>query len=59
MAKKKHWIENAIQKPGSFSADARRHGETTEEYAREKESAPGKTGKRARLAETLLKMRKG
>ena len=54
----KHWIEKAIKKPGSFKRQAERAGESTEEFASEREDAPGKTGKRARLAELLLKMRK-
>ncbi len=46
----KYWIEKAIKKPGSFKTQA--------EHAGEHEDAPGKTGRRARLAELLLKMRK-
>jgi hypothetical protein len=46
----KHWIERAIKKPGTFKALAQRAGESTD--------AGGKTGKRARLAETLMKMQK-
>lgn len=55
---KKHWIDNAIKKPGSFSAAAKRAGKSTAEYAEEKDSAPGKLGRRARLAETLMGLRK-
>ena len=54
----KYWIERAIKRPGTFKAQAQRAGETTAEFASEREGATGKTGKRARLAETLLKMRK-
>ena len=54
----KHWIEKAIKRPGSFKAQAHRAGESTAEFASECEDAPGKTGRRARLAELLLKMRK-
>jgi hypothetical protein len=54
----KHWIEKAFKRPGSFKAQARRAGESTAEFASEREDAPGKTGRRARLAELLLKMRK-
>ena len=52
----KYWIEKAIKKPGSFKtqANARQAGE----FASDHEDAPGKTGRRARLAELLLKMRK-
>ena len=35
---------------GSFSRAAARAGESTAAYAREKEDAPGKTGRRARMA---------
>jgi hypothetical protein len=54
----KNWIKNAIKKPGSFSAAAKRAGKSTAEYAEEKDGAPDVTGKRARLAETLMKLRK-
>ena len=54
----KYWIERAIKRPGTFKAQAQRAGETTAEFASEREDATSKTGKRARLAETLLKMRK-
>jgi hypothetical protein len=40
---------------GIFSAAAKRHGESTSEYAHEKEHAPGKVGKRARLALAFAK----
>jgi hypothetical protein len=46
----KHWIDKAIKKPGSFKTQAQRAGDH--------EDAPGKTGRRARLAELLLKIRK-
>jgi hypothetical protein len=55
---KKKWIQDAIKKPGSFSSAAKRAGKSTAEYAKEKEDAPGKTGRRARLALTLMGMRK-
>ena len=54
----KHWIEKAIKKPGSFKRQAEHAGESTAEFASEREDATGKTGRRARLAELLLKMRK-
>ncbi len=54
----KQWIEKAIKKPGSFKAQAQRAGESTAEFASEHEDASGKTGRRARLAELLMKMRK-
>lgn len=54
----KDWIENAIKKPGSFKRQAQHAGESTAEFAHEHEDSSGKTGRRARLAELLLKMRK-
>lgn len=54
---KKNWIARATSKnKGKFSAAAKKAGKTTLQYAEEKENAPGKLGKRARLAETLIKM---
>jgi hypothetical protein len=55
----KEWIQNAIKKPGSFSAAAKRAGKSTAEYAQEQEYAKGKLGKRARLAEMLMGLNKG
>lgn len=55
----KNWIAGAIKKPGSFGAAAKKAGKSTAEFASEKEDAPGKMGKRARLAQTLMSMRKG
>jgi hypothetical protein len=54
----KNWIAGAIKKPGSFSAAAKKAGESTAEYADEKSDAKGKLGRRARLAQTLMSMRK-
>jgi hypothetical protein len=54
---KAHWIAAAIKKPASFSASAKRAGESTAEYAEEKEDASGRLGRRARLAEILMKLR--
>lgn len=54
MAKK--WISGAIERPGAFSAKAKAAGESTREYAQEKEHAKGRTGKQARLAITLMSM---
>lgn len=59
MSSSKHWIEKATSKnKGSFSASAKKAGESTAEYAEEKSGAKGKLGRRARLAETLMNMRK-
>jgi hypothetical protein len=55
----KNWIEKATSKnKGSFKKSAEKAGESTAEYAQEKSGASGKLGRRARLAETLEKMRK-
>jgi hypothetical protein len=54
----KHWIRNAIEKPGSLSAAAKRGGKSTTEFAEEHDRDSGKMGKRARLAEVLMRLRK-
>lgn len=54
--KDKKWIKGAIKHPGSLTKEAKKHGESPMEFAREHKNAPGKTGKRARLALTLGKM---
>lgn len=57
MAMHKYWIAKATSKnKGKFSEKAKRAGMTTAEYARKESTASGKTGKEARLAETLMKM---
>ena len=49
MAKK--WIAKAFANShGQFKAKAKAAGESTSEYAHEKERAKGKVGKQARLA---------
>lgn len=54
----KNWIKGAIKRPGAFTKKAKAAGKSVGEYAREKASAPGRTGKQARLAMTLKKMHK-
>lgn len=56
----KNWIKDAVKPStkGTFSAKAKRAGESTAEYADAKASAPGKLGKEARLAKTLMGMKK-
>ncbi len=56
--KRKKWIQKADLKEGAFTAKAKRAGKSVQEYAREKENAPGKLGKQARLARTFAKMGK-
>ena len=54
---KKKWIKAATAHAhGQFRKRAEAAGETTREFAAEKASAPGKLGKEARLAETLMGM---
>lgn len=51
-----NWIQGAIKKPGSLRNAAKRSGMSTAAYARKHKGDAGKTGKRARLALTLMKM---
>ena len=53
----KHWIEDAIRKPGAEKKAAKRAGMSTEAYAENHDEDSGKAGKRARLTETLMKLR--
>lgn len=55
----KNWIAGALQSPGSLTKQAKAAGMSPMAFARKKKGAKGKTGKRARLALTLGKMRKG
>lgn len=53
--KKRKWIKAATAGAhGQFKKKAEEAGKSTKEFAEEKASAPGKTGKQARLAETLM-----
>ena len=55
MAKK--WIAKATENAhGQFRRKAEAAGESTREFAKQEEHASGKTGKQARLAETLMGM---
>jgi hypothetical protein len=57
--KKKGWIKKATSNAhGQFKAKAEAAGETTREFAKEKAGAPGKLGQEARLASTLMGMKK-
>lgn len=57
--KKRGWIKEAVGgKPGVFKAKAKAAGKSTSEFAAEKAGAPGKLGKEARLAGTLMGMNK-
>jgi hypothetical protein len=57
VAGSKKWIKGATANShGQFAAKAKKAGESTAEFASEKSSAPGKLGKQARLASTLMGM---
>lgn len=51
------FIQGAIKRPGALTAKAKRAGESTQDYAREHQDDSGRTGKQARLALTLNKLR--
>lgn len=59
---KKNWIKGAIERPGAFSAKAKKAGMSTSAYAnkvtRKGSKASERTKKQANLAKTLGKMRK-
>jgi hypothetical protein len=58
--RKKKWIKGAVSNAhGQFKAKAEAAGKTTREFAEEKKDAPGKLGKEARLATTLMGMHHG
>ena len=54
---KKHWIAGAIKHPGAETAAAKRAGMSTHAYAEAHKGDSGTSGKRARLALTLSRMR--
>ena len=58
MAKKGFISGATANSHGQFRRKAERVGETTKEFAKEKEHAPGKLGAQARLAETLMGLSK-
>jgi hypothetical protein len=57
------WMQKASESikangtKGVFKAAAQRHGMSTEAYAEKEKGAPGKVGKRARLALAFAKAR--
>ena len=55
---KKNWIKGAIKNPGALTKKAKAAGKSPMAYAEEKKNAKGKTGKQARLALTLRKLKK-
>lgn len=57
--RKKNWIEAAtVNHKGAFAKSARKAGKSTAEYANKEKDAPGKLGRRARLAKTLMGLNK-
>lgn len=54
----KHWIAKAIKHPGALTRSAKRAGESPMAFAEKHKGDSGTTGRRARLALTLRKLRK-
>ena len=55
--KKKKWVQKATANShGQFRRKAEAAGESTRQFAKEHEGSPGRLGKQARLAETLMGM---
>lgn len=57
MRKPKHWIQKAVRHPGALSRKAKRAGMSPMAFARKHKGSGGTTGRQARLALTLSKMR--
>ncbi len=56
----KNWIQGATSNAhGQFKAKAQRAGMSTRAFASKEADTPGKTGAQARLAKTLMGMKKG
>lgn len=53
-----NWIQGAIHKPGAFKAKAQHAEMSTSAFAQKEKHASGKTGEQARLAATLMGLRK-
>lgn len=53
------FIQKAIKRPGAFKAKAQRAGMSTAAYAQKEKNAPGRLGRQARLATTLMRMNHG
>lgn len=53
-----NWIAGAIKHPGALKAKAKKAGESTMAFARSHAASKGTTGRQARLAITLGKLRK-
>lgn len=58
MAQEKKWIQSAIKRPGALRAKAERAGMSTHAYAQAHQDDPGRTGRQARLALILMRIRR-
>ena len=56
---KKRWIQGAIKRPGALTKKAKAAGQTPLQFAQAHRGDKGLTGKQARLALILNKVRKG
>lgn len=54
----KYFIAGAIKRPGALTRKAKKAGMSTRGYAAKHAGDPGRTGKQARLAQTLIGMHK-
>lgn len=53
------WIQSAIKQPGALTQKAKRAGMSTLAFAKAHAKDKGTTGRQARLALTLSKLRRG
>lgn len=54
----KNWIAGAVKRPGAFSAKAKAAGMSTRQFAEKHKNDSGRLGAQARLALTLMGMKK-
>lgn len=54
--RKSKWISGAVEHPGALRHAAKAAGESTTQYAEGHKGDAGKTGRRARLALTLMSL---
>jgi hypothetical protein len=60
MDSNKHWIQNAIKRPGAFTMKAKKAGVSVKKFAQMKKDSKNSTlAKQANLAMTLAKLRGG
>lgn len=58
MSEKKHWIQDAVKKPGAMSKAAKREGVSNSSYIQEHQHNSGKSGQRSRFAKIMSELRK-